>query len=180
MTETAAGLMTGKRGLVLGVANNHSIAWGIAQVLHRHGAELAFTYQGEAFGRRVIPLAQSVGASHVIPADVQDPDSLDLVFEALERDWGQMDFLVHAIAYSDKNQLNGRFLSTTRENFLHSLDISCFSFVDLARRAAPLMKKGGAMVTMTYIGAQRVMPNYNVMGVAKAALECATRYLAND
>ncbi|GIX12532.1 MAG: enoyl-[acyl-carrier-protein] reductase [NADH] [Paracoccaceae bacterium] len=179
MTE-ATGLMAGRRGLILGVANDHSIAWGVARALHAHGAELAFTYQGEAFGRRVIPLANSLGASHVLPADVQDAQSLDLVFETLARDWGQIDFLVHAIAYADRSELSGRFLNTSRENFLKALDISCYSFVDLARRAAPLMRRGGAMVTMTYIGAQRVMPNYNVMGVAKAALECAVRYLAND
>ncbi|HEU0223184.1 MAG TPA: enoyl-ACP reductase [Paracoccaceae bacterium] len=174
------GLMQGKRGLVMGVANDHSIAWGIAKTLHAHGAEMAFTYQGEAFGRRVIPLVQSLGALHVLPADVQDPASLDQVFEALESDWGRMDFLVHAIAYSDRNELTGRFLNTSRTNFLNSLEISCYSLVDLIRRAAPLMRDGGSVVSLTYIGAQRVMPNYNVMGVAKAALECAVRYLAND
>jgi enoyl-[acyl-carrier protein] reductase I len=174
------GLMQGKRGLVMGVANDHSIAWGIARALHGQGAEMAFTYQGEAFGRRVIPLAQSLGAGIVLPADVQDAGSLDLVFAALEKEWGGMDFLVHAIAYSDKNELTGRFLNTSRANFLNSLDISCFSLVDLTRRAAPLMRGGGSVVTLTYLGAQRVMPNYNVMGVAKAALECAVRYLAND
>ncbi|MEM9196729.1 MAG: SDR family oxidoreductase [Pseudomonadota bacterium] len=173
-------LMAGKRGLVMGVANDHSIAWGIAKTLHEQGAELAFTYQGEAFGRRVQPLAESVSAAHVLPADVQDEASLDALFETLSGDWGGMDFLVHAVAYADKAELSGRFLNTSRENFSNALDISCFSFVDLARRAAPLMSNGGAMITLSYIGAQRVMPNYNVMGVAKAALECATRYLAND
>jgi enoyl-[acyl-carrier protein] reductase I len=172
--------MKGRRGLVIGVANDHSIAWGIARVLHGHGAEMAFTYQGEAFGRRVIPLVQSLGATLILPADVQDAASLDLVFAAIARDWGRLDFLVHAVAYSDKAELNGRFLNTSRDNFLNSLDISCYSLVDLTRRAAPLMTAGGSVVTLTYLGAQRVMPNYNVMGVAKAALECSVRYLAND
>ncbi|MEM9047741.1 MAG: SDR family oxidoreductase [Pseudomonadota bacterium] len=175
-----SGLMAGRRGLVMGVANDHSIAWGIAKRLHEEGATMAFTYQGEAFGRRVKPLAQTVDATHILPADVQDAASLDGLFSILRKDWGRLDFIVHAVAFSDKAELNGRFLDTTRENFLQSLDISCFSFVDLARRAAPLMQNGGAMLTLSYIGAQRVMPNYNVMGVAKAALECATRYLAND
>jgi enoyl-[acyl-carrier protein] reductase I len=174
------GLMAGRRGLVLGVANDHSIAWGIARVLAAQGAELAFTYQGEGFGKRVIPLAQSVGATIVLPADVQDPESLDAVFAAIAAEWGRLDFVVHAIAYSDKAELDGRFLNTTRANFLNSLDISCYSFVDLARRAEPLMQGGGSLVTLTYLGAQRVTPNYNVMGVAKAALESAVRYLAND
>jgi enoyl-[acyl-carrier protein] reductase I len=172
--------MEGRRGLVLGVANDHSIAWGIARVLAAHGAELAFTYQGEGFGRRVIPLAESLGAGIVMPADVQDAASLDAVFERIAAEWGRLDFLVHAIAYSDKAELDGRFLDTTRANFLNSLDISCYSLVDLTRRAAPLMAGGGAVVTLTYLGAQRVTPNYNVMGVAKAALESAVRYLAND
>lgn len=173
-------LMEGRRGLVLGVANDHSIAWGIARVLAAHGAELAFTYQGEGFGRRVIPLAESLGAGIVMPADVQDAASLDAVFERIAAEWGRLDFLVHAIAYSDKAELDGRFMDTTRANFLNSLDISCYSLVDLTRRAAPLMAGGGAVVTLTYLGAQRVTPNYNVMGVAKAALESAVRYLAND
>jgi enoyl-[acyl-carrier protein] reductase I len=172
--------MAGRRGLVLGVANDHSIAWGIARVLAAQGAEMAFTYQGEAFGRRVIPLAESLGAPFVMPADVQDPASLDAVFERIAADWGRLDFLVHAIAYSDKAELDGRFLDTTRANFLNSLDISCYSLVELTRRAAPLMEAGGSIVTLTYLGAQRVTPNYNVMGVAKAALESAVRYLAND
>lgn len=175
-----AGLMTGRRGLVLGVANDHSIAWGIARALAAQGAEMAFTYQGEGFGRRVIPLVESLGAGFAMPADVLDPASLDAVFARLAEEWGRLDFLVHAIAYSDKAELDGRFLDTTRANFLNSLDISCYSLVDLTRRAAPLMTEGGSIVTLTYIGAQRVTPNYNVMGVAKAALEASVRYLAND
>jgi enoyl-[acyl-carrier protein] reductase I len=182
MTETfpAAGLMAGKRALILGVANDHSIAWGIAKALHGAGAELAFTYQGEGFGRRVVPLAESLGAGIVVPADVQDTGSLDALFAHVERVWGRLDVLVHAIAYSDKAELDGRFLDTSRENFLRSLEISCYSLVDLTRRAAPLMTGGGSIITLTYIGAQRVTPNYNVMGVAKAALESSVRYLAND
>ena len=174
------GVMQGKRGLVMGVANNHSIAWGCAQALAAQGAELAFTYQGEAFERRVKPLAESLGSDIVMDADVQDEASLDAVFGTLAERWGSMDFVVHAIAFSDKNELQGRFADTSRANFLKSMDISCFSFVDVARRSAALMPNGGAMVTMTYLGAQRVMPNYNVMGVAKAALEASVRYLAND
>ena len=174
------GLMAGKRGLIMGVANNHSIAWGCAQALHAQGADLAFTYQGHAFERRVIPLAETVGSSIVMDADVQNEASMDAVFERLGNDWGSIDFTVHAIAYSDKNELQGRFADTSRANFLNSMDISCFSFVDVARRSAALMPEGGALVTMSYLGAQRVMPNYNVMGVAKAALEASVRYLAND
>ena len=179
MTLTS-NLMAGKRGLVMGVANDHSIAWGIARVLHQHGAELAFTYQGENFGRRVKPLADSVGSRHLMPADVQDEASLERVCETLADDWGRIDFLIHAIAYSDKNELQGRFADTTRANFLKSLDISCYSFVDMSRRVLPLMPAGGSILTMSYLGAQRIMPNYNVMGVAKAALEASVRYLAND
>lgn len=174
------GLLAGKRALILGVANDHSIAWGIAQAMHAAGAELAFTYQGAGFGRRVVPLAESVGAKHILPADVQDPASLDALFAALERDWGGIDILVHAIAHSDKAELDGLFLDTSRANFIHSLDISCYSLVDLTRRAAPLMGAGASIITLTYIGAQRVTPHYNVMGVAKAALEASVRYLAND
>jgi enoyl-[acyl-carrier protein] reductase I len=174
------GVMQGKRGLVMGVANSHSIAWGIAGALAAQGAELAFTYQGEAFARRVRPLAESVGAEVIMDADVQDGDSLDAVFAALADAWGTMDFLVHAIAYSDKAELTGRYADTSRENFLKTMDISCYSFVDVTRRAARMMPNGGSVVTMTYLGAQRVMPNYNVMGVAKAALEASVRYLAND
>ncbi len=173
-------LMAGKRGLVLGVANDHSIAWGVARALHGEGAELAFTFQGEAFERRVRPLAAEIGSEIVLPADVTDAASLDAVFERLEADWGRLDFLVHAVAYSDKAELTGRYADTSRANFLRTMEISCFSFTDLARRAGPLMGAGGAMVTMSYLGAQRVMPNYNVMGVAKAALEASVRYLAND
>ena len=175
-----AGLLAGKRALILGVANDHSIAWGIAKAFAAQGAELAFTYQGDSFGRRVIPLAESVGAKLIVPADVQDPASLDALFERIGGEWGRLDILVHAVAFSDKAELDGRFLETTRANFLNSLDISCYSLVDLTRRAAPLMTAGGSIMTLTYIGAQRVTPNYNVMGVAKAALESAVRYLAND
>ncbi len=172
--------MADKRGLVLGVANDHSIAWGVARALHRQGAELAFTFQGEAFEKRVRPLAAQIGSEIVLPADVTEPETLDAVFAELEARWGRMDFLVHAVAYSDKAELTGRYADTSRANFLRTMEISCYSFTDLARRAGPLMTEGGAMVTMSYLGAQRVMPNYNVMGVAKAALEASVRYLAND
>jgi len=175
-----ADLMKGKRGLVMGVANDRSIAWGIAKALADEGAELAFTYQGEAFGKRVQPLAESVGSNLVLPADVQDEASLDAVFDRLAQAWGRLDFVIHAIAYSDKEELTGRFIKTSRRNFLNSLDISCYSFIDIARRAEPLMTEGGSLITLTYMGSQRVQPNYNVMGVAKAALESAVRYLAND
>jgi len=174
------GIMQGKRGLIMGVANDHSIAWGIAKALAAQGAEMAFTYQGEAFERRVRPLAESVGASIVLNADVQDGASLDAVFGALKASWGGMDFLVHAIAYSDKAELTGRYADTSRANFLKTMDISCYSFVDVTRRASELMPEGGSVVTLTYLGSQRVMPHYNVMGVAKAALEASVRYLAND
>lgn len=174
------GIMQGKRGLVMGVANDHSIAWGCAKALHDQGAELAFTYQGDSFERRVKPLAESLGSDIVLDADVQNPDSLDAVFDTLADKWGSIDFAIHAIAYSDKAELTGRFADTSRENFLKSMDISCYSFVDVSRRAASIMPNGGSLVTMTYLGAQRVMPNYNVMGVAKAALEASVRYLAND
>ena len=176
-----AGLMNGKRGLVMGVANDHSIAWGIAKTLAEHGAQLAFTYQGEALGKRVKPLAASAGSDFVMPCDVEDLASLDAVFAELSRQWGTLDFLVHAIAFSDKTQLTGRYADTTRENFTRTMLISCFSFTELAKRAAELMPpSGGAMITLTYGGSVRVMPNYNVMGVAKAALEASTRYLAAD
>ena len=178
---TMQDLMKGKRGLVMGIANDHSIAWGIAKTLHAQGAELAFTYQGEALGKRVKPLAQSLGVETVLPCDVENLLSVDQVFQALRDKWGQLDFLVHAIAYSEKTELKGRYADTTRENFLRTLLISCFSFTELARRAAELMPEtGGAMVTLTYGGSTRVMPNYNVMGVAKAALEASVRYLAAD
>jgi enoyl-[acyl-carrier protein] reductase I len=174
-------LMKGKRGLVMGVANDHSIAWGIARALAAQGAELAFTYQGDALGKRVKPLAQSLGVGMVLPCDVENLGSVDAVFETLREKWGTLDFLVHAIAFSDKNELKGRYADTTRENFSRTMVISCFSFTELARRAAELMPaSGGAMVTLTYGGSTRVMPNYNVMGVAKAALEASVRYLAAD
>ncbi len=174
------GLMSGKRGLIMGVANDHSIAWGIARALAEQGAELAFTYQGEQFGRRVKPLAESLGSAMVLPCDVEDPDSLDALFAEIERQWGSLDFVVHAIAYSDKSELKGRYANTTRENFVRTMVISCFSFTEVARRAVALMPEGGAFLTLTYGGSMRVMPNYNVMGVAKAALEASVRYLATD
>jgi len=174
------GLMAGKRGLVMGVANDHSIAWGIAQMLANHGAEIAFTYQGEAQKKRLTPLAASVGSGLVMPGDVESDEQLDAVFAALERQWGGIDFLVHAIAFSDREELKGRYVDTSRANFARSLDISCYSFTAVAQRAARLMHSGGSLVTLTYLGAQRVMPNYNVMGVAKAALEASVRYLAAD
>jgi enoyl-[acyl-carrier protein] reductase I len=174
-------LMKGKRGLIMGVANDHSIAWGIAKALSAQGAELAFTYQGEALGKRVKPLAESLGASLVLPCDVEDIASVDQVFATLRAKWGNLDFLVHAIAFSDKNELKGRYADTTRENFSRTMLISCFSFTELAKRAAELMPaSGGSMITLTYGGATRAMPNYNVMGVAKAALEASVRYLAAD
>ncbi len=164
----------------MGVANDHSIAWGIAQKLADQGAALAFTYQGEAFGRRVKPLAEKVGASLVLPCDVEDSASVDEVFAALQKAWGGLDFVVHAIGFSDKNELKGLYADTTRENFVRTMVISCYSFTEVARKAASLMVEGGAMITLTYAGSVRVMPNYNVMGVAKAALEASVRYLAND
>lgn len=174
-------LMKGKRGLIMGIANDHSIAWGIARTLAAHGAELAFTYQGDALGRRVNPLAESLGVDLVIPCDVENPTSVDSVFETLRTKWGGLDFLVHAIAFSDKNELKGRYADTSRENFSRTMLISCFSFTELARRAAELMPEtGGTMITLTFGGSTRVMPNYNVMGVAKAALEASVRYLAAD
>ena len=174
------GLMTGKRGLVMGVANERSIAWGIAKALAGEGAELAFTYQGEAFGKRLEPLAESVGSDILVDVDVTDDASLDAAFGVLAERWDSLDFLVHSIAFSDKNELTGRFINTSRENFKNTLDISCYSFVDVARRARPMMVNGGSIITLTYMGSNRVQPNYNVMGVAKAALESAVRYLAND
>ena len=175
-----ANWMKGKRGLVMGVANERSIAWGIAKTLADEGAELAFSYQGDAFGKRVEPLAASVGSNLLVDVDVNNDDSLDACFATLKERWGTMDFLVHAIAFSDKNELTGRFINTSRGNFQNSLTISCFSFIDVARRASELMPDGGSLVTLTFQGSNRVSPNYNVMGVAKAALESATRYLAND
>ncbi len=174
------GLMHGKRGLVMGVANDHSIAWGIATELAKHGAELAFTYQGEAFGKRVAPLAESVGSNLLIPCDVEDVATVDNVFAVLKEKWGTIDFLVHAIAFSDKNELKGKYAETSRENFTKTMIISCFSFTEITKRAAALMPDGGSIITLTYGGSTRVMPNYNVMGVAKAALESSVRYLAGD
>lgn len=173
-------LMSGKRGLVMGVANNRSIAWGIAQAAASHGAELAFTYQGEALKKRVEPLAASIGSDLVLPCDVTDTRSVDAVFETLAERWGELDFLVHAIAYSDKDQLDGRYVDTTADNFNKTLLISCYSFTAVAQRAEKLMKNGGSLLTLTYYGAEKVMPHYNVMGVAKAALEASVRYLAAD
>jgi enoyl-[acyl-carrier protein] reductase I len=173
-------LMQGKRGLVMGVANNHSIAWGIAKTLAAHGAELAFTYQGDALGKRVAPLAKSLGSEIVVPCDVEDEASVDALFDRLKAEWGQLDFVVHAIGFSDKNELKGRYADTSRANFSRTMVISCFSFTEIARRAAEMMGPGGAMITLTYDGANRLMPNYNVMGVAKAALEASVRYLAGD
>jgi enoyl-[acyl-carrier protein] reductase I len=175
-----SGLMQGKRGLIMGVANERSIAWGIAKAMAEEGAELAFSYQGEAFGKRVEPLAASVGSDFMVDVDVTNDGSLDACFAKLKVRWGTMDFLVHAIAFSDKNELTGRFINTSRANFANSLAISCFSFIDVSRRAADLMPAGGSLITLTFQGSNRVTPNYNVMGVAKAALESATRYLAND
>jgi len=175
-----AELMTGKRGLVMGVANDRSIAWGIAKALHAEGAELAFSHQGEAFGKRVEPLAASVGSDFLVDVDVTNDASMDACFAALKDRWGTIDFVVHAIAFSDKNELTGRFINTSRENFRTSLTISCYSFIDVAKRASELMPDGGTLLTLTYQGSNRVTPFYNVMGVAKAALESAVRYLAND
>lgn len=175
------GLMQGKRGLIMGVANDHSIAWGIAKALAEHGAELAFTYQGDALGKRVTPLAQSLGSSLVVPCDVEDIASVDAAFEALDKHWNSIDFVVHAIGFSDKSQLKGSYVDvTTRENFSRTMVISCFSFTEIAQRAAKRMKDGGSLLTLTYGGSVRVMPNYNVMGVAKAALEASMRYIASD
>src|SRR5579863_6412088 len=174
------GLMQGKRGLIMGVANDHSIAWGIARTLAAQGAKLSFTYQGDALGKRVKPLAATVNADLVLPCDVEDIGSLDAVFAELSRAWGTLDFLVHAVAFSDKAQLTGRYADTTRENFLRTMLISCFAFTEAAKRAAALMPNGGAMLTLTYNGGLRAMPNYNAMGVAKAALEASVRYLAVD
>ncbi|WP_420556360.1 enoyl-ACP reductase FabI [Roseovarius sp.] len=173
--------MQGLRGLIMGVANDRSIAWGIAKAMHEAGAELAFSYQGEAFAKRVEPLANSVGSNILLDVDVTKDESLDAAFAKLAETWPTIDFVVHAIAYSDKSELSGRFLNTSRTNFKHSMDISVYSFIEVARRAYPMMKeKGGTMLTLTYQGSNRVVPNYNVMGVAKAALEATTRYLAND
>ena len=173
-------LMADKKGLIMGVANDRSLAWGIARTVHAHGASLAFTYQGEVLQRRVEPLAHSVGSEIVLPCDVTDDASMDAVFEAIAKQWGRLDFVVHAIAYSDKDQLKGRYIDTTPDNFAKTLNISCYSFTAVCRHAARLMIAGGSLLTLTYFGAQRVMPHYNVMGVAKAALEASVRYLAED
>ena len=173
-------LMAGKRGLVMGVANDRSIAWGIARVLHGQGAELAFSYQGGAFGRRAVPLAQSIGAKVIEEADVEDLKSVERVFEVIRKKWGSLDFVVHALAFSDRNELKGRYCDTTRANFEHTMVISCFSFTEVSKLAAELMPNGGSLLTLTYGGSTRVVPCYNVMGVAKAALEASVRYLASD
>jgi enoyl-[acyl-carrier protein] reductase I len=172
--------MAGKRGLIMGVANDHSIAWGIAKAVAAQGASLAFTYQGEALGKRVKPLAQTLGSNLCLPCDVEDIASVDALFETIKAEWGTLDFIVHSIGFSDKNELKGRYADTSRENFSRTLVISCFSFTEVAKRAAALMPNGGAMLTLTYGGSTRVMPNYNVMGIAKAALEASVRYLAMD
>jgi enoyl-[acyl-carrier protein] reductase I len=174
------GLMAGQRGLIMGVANDRSIAWGIARAAHSQGAELGFTFQGEALEKRVRPLAQSLGSDMVQPCDVASDESIEEVFEEVDKRWGGLDFLVHAIAYADKDELKGMYLNTSRDNFVRSLDISCYSFTAVSQRAVPLMRDGGSLLTLTYYGAERVMPHYNVMGVAKAALEASVRYLASD
>jgi enoyl-[acyl-carrier protein] reductase I len=174
------GLMDGKRGLIMGVANDHSIAWGIAKTLHAHGAQIAYTYQGEALLKRVKPLAEQTKSDIVLPCDVEDISTVDAVFATLKEKWGTIDFFVHAVGFSDKNELKGRFADNTRENFVRTMVISCFSFAESAKRAAELMPNGGSMVTLTYNGGDRAMPNYNVMGLAKAALESSVRYLAVD
>ncbi len=179
-TVATGTLMAGKRGLIMGVANNRSIAWGIAQACAAQGAEIAFTYQGDALKKRVEPLAKELGSELVLACDVTDKASMDAVFAAIKEKWGRLDFLVHAIAYADKNELDGRYVDTSEENFTKSLLISCYSFTALAQRAEKLMTDGGSLVTLTYYGAEKVMPHYNVMGVAKAALEASVRYLASD
>jgi enoyl-[acyl-carrier protein] reductase I len=173
-------LMRGKRGLVMGVANDHSIAWGIARALHAQGAEMAFTYQDEAFGKRLRPLAESIGANTVMQCDASKEEDLDRIFAELQKKWGKLDFVVHSIAYSDKNELKGDYADTTLQNFLTSMHVSCYTFTSVARRARDLMVDGGSMITLSYLGSERVMPSYNVMGVAKAALEASVRYLAVD
>lgn len=174
------GIMEGKRGLIMGVANDKSLAWGIAHHLHKQGAELAFTYQGEVLEKRVRPLAESAGSDFLIPCDVADEENLDKTFSALKKKWGKMDFLLHAIAFSDKEELKGPYFDTSKKNFTMALDISCYSFTSICRRALPLMSDGGSLLTLSYYGAEKVMPHYNVMGVAKAALEASVKYLAVD
>lgn len=178
--DKISSLMAGKKGLIMGVANDRSIAWGIAKTAHAHGAELAFTYQGDALEKRVRPLAEEIGSDIVLPCDVTDEASVEATFKAIEEKWGKLDFVVHAIAFSDKSELDGLYLNTTRANFLKTMDISVYSFTSVAQKAVPLMKEGGSLLTLTYYGAERVMPHYNVMGVAKAALEASVRYLATD
>ena len=178
--SNATALMAGKRGLIMGIANDRSLAWGVAKAAHDHGAELAVTWQGEALMKRVLPLAEQVGAAFTAPADVTDPASMDALFAVIAERWGGLDFAVHAVAFSDKDELKGRYVDTTAENFDRTLQISCFSFTDLARRCLPLMPDGGSLLTLTYYGAEKVVPHYNVMGVAKAALEASVRYLAVD
>lgn len=173
-------IMAGKKGLIMGVANDRSIAWGIARVLAGQGAKLAFTYQGDAFGRRAVPLAESIGSEIIEPCDVTDLASVDNVFNVIGDKWGELDFVVHALAFSDRNELKGRYSDTSRDNFINTMVISCFSFTEICNRAAPLMKNGGSMLTLTYAGSQWVVPCYNVMGVAKAALETSVKYLATD
>ncbi len=173
-------LMAGKKGLIIGIANDRSIAWGIAKAVKEQGAELAITYQGDAMEKRVRPLAEQLGAEIIAPCDVTDEASQDALYDQIQQSWGRLDFALHAVAYADKKELKGRYVDTSRENFLNSLDISCFSFTDMCRRCDPLMTEGGSLLTLSYYGAERVMPHYNVMGVAKAALEASVRYLAND
>lgn len=180
MTEQALKLMAGKKGLIMGVANDRSMAWAIAKKCSEQGAELAFSYQGEALEKRVRPLAESIGSDMVLPCDVSDQASMDELFKALEEKWGKLDFVLHAIGYSDKSELRGRFIDTSLDNYLMTMNISAFSFVEVAKRAEKLMTKGGSLLTLSYYGAEKVVPHYNVMGVAKAALECATRYMARD
>lgn len=174
------GLMAGKRGLIMGLANDKSIAWGIAKAVASQGAELCFSYQGDALLKRVAPLAEQLGSDFVVPCDVSDSDSIDALFDTIKDRWGKIDFVVHAIGFSDKNELRGRYVDTSRANFAMSMDISVFSFTDVCKRAAPLMPDGGSLLTLTYSGAERVMPHYNVMGVCKAALEASVKYIAED
>jgi len=179
-TTPKGNLLSGKRGLIMGVANNKSLAWGIAKACSDQGAELAFTYQGDALKKRVTPLAESVDSNIILPCDVTDESSIDSTFEEIENKWGSLDFLVHAIAYSDKNELTGKYVDTSAENFAQTMNISCYSFTAITKKASNLMKDGGSLITLSYSGAERVMPHYNVMGVAKAALEASVKYLAAD
>lgn len=180
MHTKASKLLEGKKGLITGVANNLSISWAIAQMANEHGADLVFTYQGEALEKRVMPLASGIGCDFVVPCDVTDEQSMDKLFDLIKQKWGKLDFLVHSIAFSDRNELKGRYIDTTLANFLNSMNVSCYSLTALAKRAEPLMQDGGSIISLTYYGAQKVIPYYNVMGVAKSALECSVRYLAAD